>query len=340
MEKHFLRAEVTKKEGSKISFVASDETLDRANDVIPIDSWDLNNYLKSPVLLVDHEYKVEKIVGLAENLSTTSGKLTFDAVFHDVTELARNVKQMVLDGVIKAVSVGFLPHAADKDGGRTRNELLEISIVAVGANPNALVQLNSLAKGITASEKKNVQEWLKKQIETLELQRMEFSKDQFKSVEEVQSWLTDNQYKKAEVQDIEGSYIVKNFDQDKCAEGSMKEIQVDEGIKFFACRLGNRDTVHDKSISDAEVKEGRVLSGRNRKQIQDTVQTLEQAKSALVGLLEATEKDATKETGDKSRKTEVEHEIKEPSKKAPLSVVRVLQSANKQTNALLRELKQ
>jgi len=163
MKKRFLEVGI-EKSGTDITVVASDETLDRAGDVIKIESWDLQNFMKNPVLLVNHDYRVESIVGMARNLvlDQATRKLTFTPEFHELTELSKQVKNLVGEGVLKTVSVGFIPHGPQKDGDIERNELLEISWVAVPANPSAAVLNSIAAKGLEESEKKAVEEWAEK----------------------------------------------------------------------------------------------------------------------------------------------------------------------------------
>lgn len=137
-KKIYLQAELKKVE-DKLMFVASDETLDRHGDVIPIDSWDLKNYRKNPVLLINHDYSVESIVGKAGslNLDLDTKQLTFEPIFHELTQTSSEAKAMVEGGYLSTVSVGFMPIWPKKDGDKIKYELLEISFVPVPANPSA-----------------------------------------------------------------------------------------------------------------------------------------------------------------------------------------------------------
>jgi hypothetical protein len=141
MDKKFIEAKLEKLADGKLEFVATDETLDRQGEVIPIDSWDLGNFKKNPVLLVNHDYKVQNIVGRAENLRfmDRGGKkmMTFEPVFHGITQLAREVEAMVRETILNTVSVGFMRRAPGQDGDKQLNELMEISFVPVPANPGA-----------------------------------------------------------------------------------------------------------------------------------------------------------------------------------------------------------
>jgi hypothetical protein len=85
-------------------------------------------------LLIDHDYSVKSVVGLAENIRVQGRQLLFDPLFHEITQAARETKQMVEQGFLDTVSVGFLRR---EEGGRILNELLEVSFVAVPCNPNA-----------------------------------------------------------------------------------------------------------------------------------------------------------------------------------------------------------
>jgi len=148
MKKQYLKATICKVSDGGIEFVASDETRDRHGEVISLDSWDITNFLRAPRLLVDHDsWNVSKIVGKWEDvrIDKASDKpgLKMRAHFHGITELSREVEKMVKGGFLDTVSVGFIPHLNDEKNelGETveveRNELVEVSLVTVPANPNA-----------------------------------------------------------------------------------------------------------------------------------------------------------------------------------------------------------
>lgn len=168
-----LQAKVTiKKENDTITVVASDETLDRHGEVLPIDQWDLSKFIGSPRMLVDHNHQVEKIVGKWVNPRVENKQLLFDAVFHEYTELSKAVKQMVEGGFLNTVSVGFIPHGPKKDGDRETFELIETSWVTVPANPSATVvnRMKALEKEpITPEQEEKIKDWVKSNDEEEEL---------------------------------------------------------------------------------------------------------------------------------------------------------------------------
>lgn len=162
MKKQFIKAKVeVKADGEKITVVASDETLDRHGEVLPIESWDLSKFKKAPRMLVDHDHSVASIVGKWLKPRIEQGKLLMDANFHDITELARATKEMVKQGYLDTVSVGFIINPPKKEGGATLFELIETSWVTVPANPSARVQtsLKGLDKKVTDEEKKKIKDF-------------------------------------------------------------------------------------------------------------------------------------------------------------------------------------
>lgn len=348
-QKEYLQFKVAEATKEKVTIVASDETLDRYGEVVPLDAWDLRNYKNNPVLLVDHDYKISNIVGRAKNLKVANNALTFEPEFHDITPLAREVARMVEEGFAPAVSVGFLPHGPKKDGDRGSNELLEISFVAVGANPNAL----ALAmKSIDAKQERQVFNWSQeKNAEALELQRIEFSQKQFEDEQSVKSWLTNHDFKSDDVVASGESWVAKQFDLKACGEDVTEVKFSDDGVVGYACRPKKvQDEAPDGTKKElieqvaaltgeiAHLKEGRVLSGKTRSKIEDCVTALKQAATALDDLLEATDPSSGK-AADTSNGREPVVEAGQKAAKPKSDVLRVLQRINKDTNLVLSQLK-
>lgn len=128
-------------------FVATDETVDREGEVISIDGWDLADYKRNPILLWSHN-PFEPMIGRATNIRMRSidgkKKMTFEPEFHEKSDLSKLIAELVREGWMKTVSVGFRPF--QKQGNRyTKQQMLEISFVNIPANPEA-TQL-ALSKG-------------------------------------------------------------------------------------------------------------------------------------------------------------------------------------------------
>lgn len=150
-----IKATITKDEAGQFVFVASDETLDRQGEVVKADEWDLTQFTKSPRLLVDHDYRVQSIVGLASKIWLEGKTLKFIPQFHEITELAVMTKKMIEEGMLDTVSVGFCRRMSN---GKGINELMEISFVAVPANANARLLA---AKSIGDDDAGKIKEFIK-----------------------------------------------------------------------------------------------------------------------------------------------------------------------------------
>lgn len=145
---------VDKRDG--LTFVLSDETPDRMGDVIKADGWVLTNFKKNPIALFGH--RSDFVIGRWDNVRVENKALLGDLQLAARGTSARidEVASLVEADVLRAVSVGFRPIKSEpRDpekpfAGETfiRQELVETSVVAVPANPNAL----SVAKSLNISE--------------------------------------------------------------------------------------------------------------------------------------------------------------------------------------------
>lgn len=144
LRKSVIADSVDAGEGRTIVFTISTVSVDRDNDTVDPNGWDLANYRRNPVVLWAHDYS-ELPVGKATEIAVTSdGKLKATCEFA-THAFAETVFQMVKGGFLRATSVGFAPkryEVNEKRGGLDfkEQELLEYSIVPVPANPEALVE--------------------------------------------------------------------------------------------------------------------------------------------------------------------------------------------------------
>ena len=147
-------------ESRKVTFVASDGTRDTAGTVLNQDGWDLERFNNNGIIGYQHKVygnydgtdNPDNVIGKG-HAYLEDGKLMVDVEFEpkEINELAEKVYQKILFGSLKAVSVGFLPLGKGKwgkeeealDGSNPTyyfegQELLEVSVVNIPANPNAL----------------------------------------------------------------------------------------------------------------------------------------------------------------------------------------------------------
>lgn len=150
----------------EITGIASTEATDRDGEVIKQSGWDLTNFNRNPVLMLMHNYQ-EFPVGKITSIKVADGKLTFTALFTEATQKAIEAYTLVKEGILSAFSVGFIPREYDPKNNSviTKAELLEISLVPVPANPEAVVMAkafkeNEIAKYIVKNflteEKKEI----------------------------------------------------------------------------------------------------------------------------------------------------------------------------------------
>ncbi|GMV19016.1 MAG: hypothetical protein AMXMBFR56_72400 [Polyangiaceae bacterium] len=134
-------------------FVASDESVDSYNSVIKADGWELEQFSRNPVILFGH---ASRELPIGKGTAWVEGKsLLLDVEFFgaDANPMAEQAMRIVDQGVM-GVSVGFEPleyaYNAERETGDewvdmfnppldyTRSRLLEVSVVTLPANPNAL----------------------------------------------------------------------------------------------------------------------------------------------------------------------------------------------------------
>jgi hypothetical protein len=146
------------------TFIASTSISDRYGDVVDQATWKLDNYKLNPVIQLDHSYEVEDTVGRAARCEVVNNRLEVDVVWGKDPE-SQLVAQKVMEGLISAVSVGFRPGRmtarsvmpADDPYYSSKEEnpygyvyydceLLEVSVVAIPANPEALAQRSASGK--------------------------------------------------------------------------------------------------------------------------------------------------------------------------------------------------
>lgn len=142
-----IRKEVASN-GDGLEFVLSDDTVDRYGDIVDPTGWDLKWFKKNPIALFGHSSSFP--IGTWDNIRVEAGKLMATLQFAAAGTSARidELRSLVEQGILRAVSVGFRPLEYDqiKGGGLryTKQELLETSLVSVPANPAALQVARSL----------------------------------------------------------------------------------------------------------------------------------------------------------------------------------------------------
>lgn len=155
-ERHYTRAALVESKagpaGEKVyTFRATSEAVDRQGEVVSADGWDFRSFEANPVILDTHDYSgIDAIVGRALPPLRRMGDTWEVDVEFSQSPKGRLAKQLVDEGSLRAVSVGF--RSMERVGGaregapltHVKQELLEISVVPIPANPEA-VRLRALA---------------------------------------------------------------------------------------------------------------------------------------------------------------------------------------------------
>ncbi|MFS1865156.1 HK97 family phage prohead protease [Vibrio breoganii] len=145
------------KDGS-YRFILSTDAKDSDNDIIYQDGWDMSRAKDHlPALWMHDHHKLP--VGRWKNVKVTGGKLVGDLELApaESSGFQKAINSLVDNGFIKAVSVGFRAkeynERKDDDGygyDITKAQLHEVSLVNVGAQPEALALAKSFCPDFDA----------------------------------------------------------------------------------------------------------------------------------------------------------------------------------------------
>ena len=140
-----------------LEFVGSTEKWDRDDEIILSSAWMLDQYRQNPVVLFAHNHSIPAIGKTTSVGVNKDGELKFKVKFAEKSEhgFADTVYNLYKGGYMKAVSVGLMPleweygkTAEEPYRVITKAELSELSMVNVGANPEALVTSKGVMKAM------------------------------------------------------------------------------------------------------------------------------------------------------------------------------------------------
>lgn len=127
-----------------IEMIGSTEDYDRVGDKMFMAGANLQNYLKNPVILANHNYgcgEKPTVIGRALNVNIQGSQMVFKIQFAE-TDNGKEWFYLYANKYMNASSIGFIPvkYKPNDQGGYdfTEWELLELSLVAVPCNPNAI----------------------------------------------------------------------------------------------------------------------------------------------------------------------------------------------------------
>jgi HK97 family phage prohead protease len=138
----YLEANIEKAADGSFIAIASTNAVDRHGEIVDNNGWDLKAFKKNPVILWAHDHN-EPAIGVSKKTwvegTGKKAQLMIQPLIHDITDKARAVKALIEMGIIKTLSVGFIPTESPDGTTFTKNELLEVSMVNVPANAEAMM---------------------------------------------------------------------------------------------------------------------------------------------------------------------------------------------------------
>lgn len=120
----------------------------RDGGVIPVSEWRTDNYRRYPVVLAGHDYQGAATrfpIGMADELLFDDDGMIADIALHGQNDASAEAIRILDAGFPIATSVGFRAESIESPTERSAPytfrgvELLEISLVSVPSDPNALI---------------------------------------------------------------------------------------------------------------------------------------------------------------------------------------------------------
>lgn len=137
-----------------IILMATDETLDRDNDIVKTEGIDYKNFLKSGSILYGHDPRGQLPVGVPTKVYRNGKSTLVDVRFAEegTSEFTDVVYRLVKQKILRGVSIGFIGKEwiNNEYGGRTftKSELLEVSLTPIPSNANAHALVKELSNDI------------------------------------------------------------------------------------------------------------------------------------------------------------------------------------------------
>ena len=295
---------------------ASTNDTDRAGDVIEKEAWEkggLDNYTNNPVILFNHDYN--RPIGRATGLETDDRGLRITA---NISKSAGDVTNLVKEGILRALSVGFRVKDADyieeTDGLKISDaELFEVSVVSVPANQAATF---SVAKSFdTQSE---YDEWKKQFVKITEADKPQDTDDSLSSRKNEMSKNTE---------DFNLEEFAKKVASETAAKIAMQQAEVKAAEKADAEKAAEEQAVQEaeleskkaevKAIVEAGTSGAEELVSDLEKRVNDKYDNVEEVVDSLKAELKEKSEEITKireskrQFGDRGRPLDPNADIKD-----------------------------
>ena len=143
-----LKALTTEDSGTFRVIMTSDKK-DRDGEIIKLDGWNFENFMKNPVVIYGHNYySIENVIGRVDKIYREGNTIVAEGRFASeaANPKAQMVRRLYDEKILQAVSVGFIVKGRDvqDDSIITSAELLELSFVPIQSNPDAVDIMKAL----------------------------------------------------------------------------------------------------------------------------------------------------------------------------------------------------
>lgn len=179
-----------------ITFCFSDDQPDRQGEIVDQATWDVKNYMNNPVILWGHDpSENENVLGQGISLDlNNNGRSYITAQFDDAqtNQKADTIFRQLVKRTLRCVSASFINHTFEWESDTPilkDNELLEVSIVAIPANPRAIA-LGLKEGSINKKDATWLMESMRKEADLLEVQLKEQITEPGENMEEVKTQLS------------------------------------------------------------------------------------------------------------------------------------------------------
>ena len=248
-----LEVKFVKKSETEFDSVFSTGNRDRDGEIIH-QNFELDNFKKNPVLLDSHRYdSLQRIIGKVDDIEVKDGKLQGTIVFAIDNPLGALAAKLAEKGFINATSIGFIPKEFDGMGDPLRSELLEISIVGVPANAEALLKAEK-KKDLEKKEKKEKKDLDEEDDEDIDDDDDDEENDEDEDDDDDED--LDDEEEEEEEEEINEEKIIKEV----VAELNIERLEmlenVNEAVKdFVEIADGKKITDKEKSIINKSVRQ-------------------------------------------------------------------------------------
>ena len=281
----------------QITGIANANIMDRMQERLDPVGVDLQHYLKNAILLAHHSYYHP--IGQVDAIEIQEDGVHFSGWIGDpskakLTPMQEEIRSLVSQGILKTVSVGFIPKKVRaplyNEAGNLEEpcvieqwELLELSVVAVPCNQDSVFQVRNGegsakilegskdTKSLNDSAIKNALDDAK--AENMVVQSFIFDKAKF-TEQTATAWAKEHGFRSDKVDETNDSFRLRQKDPADFDQSTFRTIDITEGVKAVVGKI-QKDAAKDTNGDSKE-------AGDAMQQIMASLQSMNEGMSKLV----------------------------------------------------------